>query len=189
MLSPFSGIMVASTWIAIVIVRNLTIFLTWLSENCPVPSNVSGYAIANSICALTRPFGSVKVFSAYLELSGQLSVSRSFTVRSELRSSGVCLVDCPHNGRKEVADKVIIGQFSFLFLFLFSFFFSDIIHIVDMLAHALDNPAPSTIVLITGDRDFAYVFSVLKLRRYRTILVTLPNAHDVPSIYLLRLVS
>ena len=47
-----------------------------------------------------------------------------------------------------------------------------------MVAYALDNPAPSTtIVLITGDRDFAYAFSVLKLRRYRTILVTLPNAH------------
>ncbi len=52
-----------------------------------------------------------------------------------------------------------------------------IVLIVDMLAYALDNPAPSTVVLITGDRDFAYAFSVLKLRRYRTILVTLPNAH------------
>jgi hypothetical protein len=52
-----------------------------------------------------------------------------------------------------------------------------IVLLVDMLAYALDNPAPSTIVLITGDRDFAYAFSVLKLRRYRTILVTLPNAH------------
>lgn len=51
-----------------------------------------------------------------------------------------------------------------------------IVLLVDMLAYAFDNPA-STIVLITGDRDFAYAFSVLKLRRYRTILVTLPNAH------------
>ena len=52
-----------------------------------------------------------------------------------------------------------------------------IVLLVDMVAYALDNPAPSTIVLITGDRDFAYAFSFLKLRRYRTILVTLPNAH------------
>ena len=46
-----------------------------------------------------------------------------------------------------------------------------------MLAYAIDNPAPSTVILISGDRDFAYALSVLRLRRYRVILVTLPNAH------------
>jgi len=46
-----------------------------------------------------------------------------------------------------------------------------------MLAYAIDNPAPSTIILITGDRDFAYALSILKLRRYQVVLVTLPNAH------------
>ena len=47
-----------------------------------------------------------------------------------------------------------------------------------MLAHAIDNPAPSTIVLISGDRDFAYALSTLRLRRYRVVLITLPNAHS-----------
>jgi hypothetical protein len=75
-------------------------------ENCPAPANTSGYAIANSISALARSFGSVKVFKAYLEISDQ---SRS-SLRSELQSSGVSLVDCPHNGRKDVADKMILGQ-------------------------------------------------------------------------------
>ena len=51
---------------------------------------------------------------------------------------------------------------------------------VDMLAHAVDNPAPSTIVLISGDRDFAYALSILRLRRYRIVLITLSNAH--PSL-------
>ena len=46
-----------------------------------------------------------------------------------------------------------------------------------MLAYAIDNPAPSTIILITGDRDFAYAMSILRLRQYRVVLVTLPNAH------------
>ena len=50
----------------------------------------------------------------------------------------------------------------------------------DMLAHAVDNPAPSTIVLISGDRDFAYALSVLRLRRYHIVLITLSNAH--PSL-------
>jgi len=49
-----------------------------------------------------------------------------------------------------------------------------------MLAFAIDNPAPCTIVLITGDRDFSYALSILKLRQYRVVLVTLPNAH--PSL-------
>lgn len=46
-----------------------------------------------------------------------------------------------------------------------------------MMAYAIDNPAPCTIVLITGDRDFSYAMSILKLRRYRIVLITLPNAH------------
>jgi NYN domain len=47
-----------------------------------------------------------------------------------------------------------------------------------MLAYAIDNAAPSTIVLISGDRDFAYALSILKFRRYRIVLITLPNAHQ-----------
>jgi hypothetical protein len=51
---------------------------------------------------------------------------------------------------------------------------------VDMLAYAIDNQAPSTIVLISGDRDFAYGLAMLRLRRYRVVLITLSNAH--PSL-------
>ena len=51
---------------------------------------------------------------------------------------------------------------------------------MDMLAYAIDNQAPSTIVLISGDRDFAYGLAMLRLRRYRVVLITLSNAH--PSL-------
>ncbi|KAF8803943.1 DUF537-domain-containing protein [Phlegmacium glaucopus] len=131
----------------------------WDYENCPAPSNTSGYAIVNNIRSVAQTFGSVKLFKAYLEVTEQVPVSRAQVLRSELQSSGVSLTDCPHNGRKDVADKMII---------------------VDMLAHAIDNPAPSTIVLISGDRDFAYALSILRLRRYRVVLITLSNAH--PSL-------
>jgi NYN domain len=47
-----------------------------------------------------------------------------------------------------------------------------------MLAHVIDNAAPSTIVLISGDRDFAYALSILRFRRYRVVLITLSNAHQ-----------
>ena len=49
-----------------------------------------------------------------------------------------------------------------------------------MLAYAIDNQAPSTIVLISGDRDFAYGLAMLRLRRYRIVLITLSNSH--PSL-------
>ncbi|KDR73458.1 hypothetical protein GALMADRAFT_72264 [Galerina marginata CBS 339.88] len=78
----------------------------WDYENCPVPSNTSGYVVVDNIRSLVRPYGSVKSFKAYLDISEQIPL----TLRSELQSSGVSLVDCPHNGRKDVADKMIIGE-------------------------------------------------------------------------------
>ena len=47
-----------------------------------------------------------------------------------------------------------------------------------MLAFALDHPAPATVILITGDRDFAYATSVLRARRYRVIILSLPHIHE-----------
>lgn len=47
-----------------------------------------------------------------------------------------------------------------------------------MLTYALDTPAPATIVLITGDRDFVYAVSVLRLRLYRVVLVAPQQAHN-----------
>ncbi|TFK42910.1 NYN domain-containing protein [Crucibulum laeve] len=128
----------------------------WDYENCPIPSSASGYDVVNEIRRIAQTLGSTTLFKAYLEVFEQTPLSRSLALRSELQSSGVSLIDCPHNGRKDVADKMIL---------------------VDMLAHAIDNPAPSTIILISGDRDFAYAISVLRMRRYRVVLVTLPNAH------------
>jgi hypothetical protein len=66
----------------------------------------------NNIRTIAQTFGSVKLFKAYLEVTEQLPVSRAVLLRSELQSSGVSLTDCPHNGRKDVADKMIIGVFA-----------------------------------------------------------------------------
>ena len=87
----------------------LTFFLTTLAENCPAPTNASGYAIVNNIRSVAQRFGSVKLFKAYLEVAEHVPVSRAQLLRSELQSSGVSLTDCPHNGRKDVADKMILG--------------------------------------------------------------------------------
>ncbi|KAG5219743.1 NYN domain-containing protein [Salix suchowensis] len=110
---------------------------------------------------MAHKFGSVKLFKAYLELSEQAMSPRLLNLRSELQSSGVSLTDCPHNGRKNVADQMII---------------------VDMLTYAIDRPAPATIVLISGDRDFAYAASVLRLRRYSVVVVSLNTRGVHPSL-------
>jgi len=66
----------------------------------------------NNIRSVAQTFGSVKLFKAYLEVAEQVPVSRAVLLRSELQSSGVSLTDCPHNGRKDVADKMILGAFA-----------------------------------------------------------------------------
>lgn len=48
-----------------------------------------------------------------------------------------------------------------------------------MLAYAMDNPAPATIVLISGDGDFVHAVSLLRLRRYHVVIIapTQNNMH------------
>src|SRR5882762_619492 len=49
---------------------------------------------------------------------------------------------------------------------------------VDIMAHAMDNNPPFTIFLITGDRDFAYLVSILTLRQYHVVLIVPTNHHS-----------
>ncbi|KAF7965131.1 hypothetical protein HWV62_45535 [Athelia sp. TMB] len=48
---------------------------------------------------------------------------------------------------------------------------------VDVMAFAMDNPAPATVILVSGDRDFAYAVSVLRLRSYRVVVIAPANLH------------
>lgn len=53
---------------------------------------------------------------------------------------------------------------------------------VDMLAHAIDTPVPATIILVSGDRDFAYAVSTLRLRRYRVVVISARETPVHPSL-------
>lgn len=64
-----------------------------------------------------------------------------------------CPSSAPKSGRKDVADKMIIA---------------------DLMAFALDVPPPARIVLISGDRDFAYPLSLIRGRGYQIVLFTPP---------------
>ncbi|KAH9853992.1 NYN domain-containing protein [Lenzites betulinus] len=133
---------------------NVAVF--WDYENCALPATEPSYMIVNKIRQFAHQYGSVKSFKAYVEYTEQTSL-KTMALRSELQSCGVSLIDCPHNGRKDVADKMMM---------------------VDMMAHAIDNPPPATIILISGDRDFVYAVSILSLRQYKIILLAPRNAHS-----------
>lgn len=79
-------------------------------------------------------------------------------LREGCQRTGVKLIDVP-NGRKDAADKAIL---------------------VDMFLFALDNPPPSSIMLISGDVDFSPALHILGQRGYTVILV-IPSGVGVSS--------
>ncbi|XP_010548004.1 PREDICTED: uncharacterized protein LOC104819571 [Tarenaya hassleriana] len=122
--------------------------ILWDMENCPVPSGVRPEDVAGNIRMALRLHpainGAVVAFSAYGDFN-----SFPRRVREGCQRTGVKLVDVP-NGRKDAADKAIL---------------------VDMFLFALDNRPPSSIVLISGDVDFAPALHILGQRGYNVILV------------------
>lgn len=78
-------------------------------------------------------YGYLQSIKAYMDTELERGEKGSY-VRSALQSSGISVLDTPHAGSKDVADKMMI---------------------VDMLGWCLDVKPPATIILISGDRDFA----------------------------------
>lgn len=136
-------------------VEPLAIF--WDVDNCAPPTGSSGRSVALAVRTAMQnlEIGPIVSFKAYLELSSETQAPNAAQVqlRSELQGCGVSLIDTPKSGRKDVADKMMI---------------------TDLLAYAIDQPAPATVVLISGDRDFAYPLGVLRNRGYNVVLVTPP---------------
>ncbi|CAI9101926.1 OLC1v1000093C1 [Oldenlandia corymbosa var. corymbosa] len=135
--------------------RNLPqdhVAILWDIENCPVPSDVRPEDVAGNIRMALRVHpvikGAVTMFSAYGDFN-----AFPRRLREGCQRTGVKLIDVP-NGRKDAADKAIL---------------------VDMFLFALDNPPPSSIMLISGDVDFAPALHILGQRGYTVILVIPAN--------------
>lgn len=126
----------------------------WDFEACRPPFLVDGVELVEKIQRIAHTFGEVTLFKTYVDLA-KLASSRA-PLRSELHACGVSVVDCPRTNRKDVTDKMIA---------------------VDMMVFAMDNPAPSTLVLLSGDADFAYPVSILRLRKYHVVVIA-PSATD-----------
>lgn len=131
--------------------------ILWDIENCPVPSDVRPEDVAGNIRMALRVHpiinGAVMMFSAYGDFN-----AFPRRLREGCQRTGVKLVDVP-NGRKDAADKAIL---------------------VDMFLFALDNPPPSSIMLISGDVDFAPALHILGQRGY-TIVLVIPSNVGVSS--------
>ena len=104
----FFGITVGTSLVVVVTMNGSLTFQPCANqENCS-PQHGAGFTVVDNIRQVAHRYGSVKLFKAYLELAEQNS-AKSLQLRSELQSCGVSLTDCPHNGRKDVADKMMIG--------------------------------------------------------------------------------
>lgn len=118
----------------------------WDFENASVPRGVSGLFIAKRF---------QEVFTAYGPVLSILAIGNtdllSQELQTELTLGAIKLVNAkPLKHEKNVADKLLMAE---------------------MFLWALDHPAPSTIVLISADVDFATSISALKLRGFNIVLV------------------
>lgn len=131
--------------------------ILWDMENCPVPSDVASEEVAVNILMALRLHpavqGAVTLFSAY----GDFNLFPR-KIREGCQRTGVSLIDVPH-GRKDAADKAIL---------------------VDMFLFVLDNPAPATVLLVSGDVDFSQALHKLGQRGYNIILAV-PSGQGVSS--------
>lgn len=128
-------------------------------ENCPVPSDVRPEDVASNIRTAIQLHpvvsGSVVVFSAFGDFN-----AFPRRVREGCQRTGVKLVDVP-NGRKDASDKAIL---------------------LDMFLFALDHPPPSTILIITGDVDFAPALHVLGQRGYNVVVIIPSGVYVNPAL-------
>mmetsp|Transcript_25932 Transcript_25932/g.38394 ORF Transcript_25932/g.38394 Transcript_25932/m.38394 type:complete len:706 (+) Transcript_25932:140-2257(+) len=120
----------------------------WDLENMPIPSETSGRDITSSLKNILSHQGDLIQFRGYASI-GLNHIPQE--KRSDLQLSGCHLVDCPHNGRKEVADKMII---------------------VDAMQFAFQHPHGATMCFITGDVDYAYLLATLQRPQWRTIVIS-----------------
>jgi hypothetical protein len=122
----------------------------WDLENIGLPQNKRPMECLTALRdVIIGKFGQIQEFKAYADLATFADKYPADT-RVLFRDCGVEMVDAPHNGRKEVADKLII---------------------VDALWFALhmDNPI---VCLISGDSDFSPLLSKLKMNAIPTIVIS-----------------
>lgn len=131
----------------------------WDIENVQPPRGVTVVEAARSLMKgfKARFGGNVATFRIYVDIS-QTQISPA--VRVALLDFSIKLVDCPHLGRKEVADKALL---------------------LDAFEFALDAERQSPhklpiICIVSGDSDFSPLVSRLAQKGFHTVCLATENA-------------
>lgn len=130
----------------------------WDLENAPIPSKRSGREVIERINEVLCPYGHITQFRGYASIGLNHIPEQK---RSDLQQSGCHLVDCPHNGRKEVADKMII---------------------VDAMEFAYTHLEGAALCFITNDNDYAYLLTRLRKPEWYTIVISKCDAESILHI-------
>ena len=137
----------------------------------------------------------VNTFRVYLQLPDESS-SRKSSLRSELQSCGLSItgpsttlhIPSPHSsallrlpakwkklGRRDDDRQVVpLCRKSSCSLHIY---FS-----VDIMAFVKDNSPPTTVILISDDRDFTYLLSTIRWRQYNIVLVNSSIGHESSTV-------
>jgi len=87
----------------------LLFFLQGSTQNSSAAATISTSALVKNICSAVTPYGPLKSIQLYWDHAGYPIQPAATRIRSELSASGVCLIDCPSEGRKEGAMKKMLG--------------------------------------------------------------------------------
>ena len=87
-------------------------FHTLLTETAQISAatRIPIHDIIMNLRGAVRPFGPIKAFRAYWDFSSQSSRAPIQNDLSSLSSSGLTLINCPGDGRKDHAVKIMLGR-------------------------------------------------------------------------------
>ncbi|XP_047333934.1 uncharacterized protein LOC124937676 [Impatiens glandulifera] len=134
--------------------RNVRVSVWWDFENCSPSAGGNNFKIAQNITSAVRASGingpiQITAFGDMMQLSR--------TNQEALSATGINLTHIPHGG-KNSADRSLL---------------------VDLMYWVSQNPPPSHIFLISGDRDFANTLHRLRMNNYNILLASPENSPGV----------
>ncbi|KZP18849.1 hypothetical protein FIBSPDRAFT_666079, partial [Athelia psychrophila] len=121
----------------------------WDIDRLPLPSESPTYEIVNKITDKAHEDGFVVLFKAYSDVP---ELVNGGSARYDLQAAGVSSVGCAQDGTKNVTIST------------------------DMLVYAMDHPAPATLVVISDDNQLTYACSILRMRKYRVVVISSSHA-------------
>ena len=122
--------------------------IRWV-QTCGIPPSMQAYSTITAISQKCTSYGALTTFRAYFERND--GVYPAAHTHDVLTLHGVSLLQYPQATRASNFERLLIA---------------------DLFTFALDNPAPSTIVLITNAGLSSHPISVLRNRDFKIIFVS-----------------